>query len=207
MGGVIGAVGSIIGANKQAKAERYAADQARATALTGYNYLTSGAGSGYANQLMGTGQQANAAQSALLGLGGNTAQAQNAFNNYLGSTGYQFQLGQGQNAVNSNAAASGMLNSGGTLKALQQYGQGLASNYFNTYLGQLGGLSAAGQQTLNTIGSTGTNGGAAGAAAVSNNLSNAGAAQAGGITSAFGAAGQAYNSLWPKASSQGTPTT
>jgi hypothetical protein len=196
IGGLIGGIGSVAAANKQASAQRYAADQARQTALTGYNYLTTGAGSGYANQLMNTGQEANSAQSALLGLGGNTPQATGAFNKYLGSTGYLFQLGQGQNAVNSNAAAAGMLNSGGTLKSLQQYGQGLAGNYFNTYLGQLGGLSGAGQQTLNTIGSAGTNGGAAGAGVVGANLGNAANAAASGIQSGFNSLGQAVGTLY-----------
>lgn len=41
---------------------------------------------------------------------------------------YQFQLSEGMKAVQRAAAAGGTLNSGGTLKALQQYAQGLASN-------------------------------------------------------------------------------
>lgn len=41
---------------------------------------------------------------------------------------YQFQLQQGLQAVNQAQAASGQLSGGGTLKALTQYSQGLASN-------------------------------------------------------------------------------
>lgn len=41
---------------------------------------------------------------------------------------YQFQLSEGLKAVQRAAAASGTLNGGGTLKALTQYSQGLASN-------------------------------------------------------------------------------
>lgn len=41
---------------------------------------------------------------------------------------YQFQLQQGTQAVQRAAAASGTLNGGGTLKAIDQYSQGLASN-------------------------------------------------------------------------------
>ncbi len=44
--------------------------------------------------------------------------------------GYQFQLGQGSEAITNQAAASGLANSGNTLKALTQYGQGLASTYY-----------------------------------------------------------------------------
>lgn len=48
--------------------------------------------------------------------------------------GYQFQLDQGNSAVQRSAAASGTLRSGGTLKALDQYSQGLASTYYqNAY--------------------------------------------------------------------------
>lgn len=107
---------------------------------------------------MGTGQAANGAISQLLGLSPITSQTQNGFNNYLNSTGYNFQLQQGGNAIASQAAAAGALNSGGTLKALEQYGQGLGGQYFNNYLGQLGGLSASGQQTLGQIGSAGSMG-------------------------------------------------
>jgi hypothetical protein len=44
---------------------------------------------------------------------------------------YQFQLQQGLQAVQRAAAAGGTLNSGGTLKALTQYGQGVAASYEN----------------------------------------------------------------------------
>lgn len=48
--------------------------------------------------------------------------------------GYQFQAQQGEQAVQNSAAASGGLLTGGTLKAEQNYGQGLASeNYQNTF--------------------------------------------------------------------------
>jgi hypothetical protein len=41
---------------------------------------------------------------------------------------YQFRLSEGMKAVQRSAAASGILNTGGTLKALDQYSQGLASD-------------------------------------------------------------------------------
>lgn len=48
--------------------------------------------------------------------------------------GYQFQLQQGQQALERSAAARGGVLSGGTAKALDQYGQGLAStNYQQAY--------------------------------------------------------------------------
>lgn len=57
--------------------------------------------------------------------------------------GYDFRLKSGSNAIMGNAAASGMLGSGDTLRALTQYGQDMGSqeygNAFNRYLqkGQL----------------------------------------------------------------------
>jgi hypothetical protein len=44
--------------------------------------------------------------------------------------GYQFQLAQGQNAIQNTAAASGLNQSGAALKELTQYGQGLAGTYY-----------------------------------------------------------------------------
>lgn len=48
--------------------------------------------------------------------------------------GYQFQLQQGENAMQNSAAAQGGLLSGGTLAGLNNYAQGVAStNYQNTF--------------------------------------------------------------------------
>jgi hypothetical protein len=48
--------------------------------------------------------------------------------------GYQFRLGEGQKGITNNRAAGGMLQSGGTLKALDRYNQNFASSEFqNAY--------------------------------------------------------------------------
>lgn len=78
--------------------------------------------------------------------------------------GYQFRMKQGQNALQSSAAARGGLNSGATMKALQRYGQDFASNeYNNAYnrnyarLSQLAGLgSNASQNLMNAAGNYGS---------------------------------------------------
>lgn len=86
-----------------------------------------------------------------------------AFDNYRNSTGYQFRLNQGLDAVNSDYAGSGTLQSGAAMKSLNDYGQGMASQEFGNYLGALGnqqalGLSAAsaqagvGQNFANSLG-------------------------------------------------------
>lgn len=45
--------------------------------------------------------------------------------------GYQFQLQQGEQALQNSAAAGGVLNTGGTLKDILGYGQGLATTRYN----------------------------------------------------------------------------
>jgi hypothetical protein len=59
--------------------------------------------------------------------------------NYI-DPGYDFRLNSGTNAINNNAAASGMLQSGDTLRALTEYGQNMGSqeygNAFNRFLGE-----------------------------------------------------------------------
>src|SRR4030095_4612225 len=70
---------------------------------------------------------------------------------FTGSPGYQFRLGEGLKALERSAAARGTLLTGGTLKGLERYGQGFASNEFaNEYARRLGesklGLEAQGQR-------------------------------------------------------------
>jgi hypothetical protein len=58
--------------------------------------------------------------------------------------GYQFNLQQGLKAINRVGAAKGMLGSANTTLAEQQYGQGIATSYYNQYMGYLSGLTAQG---------------------------------------------------------------
>lgn len=86
----------------------------------------------------------------LLGLQGADAQNE-AYGQFRTDPGYQFQLDQGIGAIDKSAAARGNLNSGATLKALQQYGQGMADQSYGNYLQRLMGL---GQQGLQATGAT-----------------------------------------------------
>ncbi len=123
--------------------------------------------------------------------------------------GYQFQLQQGTNAINENAAANGTLMSGNTGVALQNYGQNLAqtayqqtyNNALNTYdtnlnanqagvnaglssTGQLGQLGQAAAQNISGTDLTAAN-------QQMNQINNAAAARASGY---LGAA-QGYSSM------------
>lgn len=82
--------------------------------------------------------------------------------------GYGFRFQQGQKALERSAAARGGLISGNTGGALQQFGQGLASqeyqNAFNRYqaerqarLGPLQSLAGVGQTSVNQLGAAGQN--------------------------------------------------
>jgi hypothetical protein len=64
-------------------------------------------------------------------------QAMGVGGTYQASPGYQWQLGQGLNAVDSSAASKGLLGSGATLKAEEEYGQGLANQDYQQWLGNL----------------------------------------------------------------------
>lgn len=173
--------GDLFGASEQAQYDKQASGQA----LTGYNWLTGANGvSGYT----ANGNAANSQIAALLGIGGNSAGAKNSFNNYLNSTGYQFQKQQGDTAVNGTAASKGILNSGATAKALTSYNSGLASNYFNSYLSQLGGVAGQGLEASGQIGQAGTTGGG-NAAGYTQNIGNA---WANGVNNAIGAAGTTF---------------
>ncbi len=76
--------------------------------------------------------------------------------------GYQFNLGQGVNAIQNAGSATGMLNSGNMLQSLDRFGQGLASNYYNQYMGNLQNIAAQGQTAANqSTAATGNTGSAA----------------------------------------------
>lgn len=114
---------------------------------------------------------------------------------------YQFRLQQGQDAIQSSAAAQGGLLSGATLKALQNYGQESASQeYSNAYnrfnadqtnrYNRLSNLVGIGQNAAAQVG----NAGAQTAQAVANNtMSGANSIAAGQVASANNWANTANN--------------
>jgi len=110
----------------------------------------------------------------------NGGQLNNPFDTYLASKGlaggkfdtsnpaYQFQLKQGQQALDRSSAARGMGYSGAQMKAAQEYGQGLASQQydkeynrasgeFGDYFNRLASLSQGGQQAAQSLGGLGSN--------------------------------------------------
>lgn len=132
--------------------------------------------------------------------------------------GYAFNLQQGQQAIERSAAARGGVGGGATDKALMDYSQGLAGNeYQNAYnrftnnqtntFNRLASVAGVGQQAATTNAANGQ----ATAAAIGNNLTSAGNAQAAGqiatgnsINSAIGGAtnswmqNQLLNRVYPQ---------
>ncbi len=65
------------------------------------------------------------------------------------SPGYQFAMDQGTRAVMANQAARGLVNSGSTLRALTQFGQGLANQDYGNYMNRQAALAGIGQTATN----------------------------------------------------------
>ncbi|WP_374407423.1 hypothetical protein [Pelagerythrobacter sp.] len=122
--------------------------------------------------------------------------AQNAFDVFRNSTGYQFRLGEGMNALNSGYAGAGTLQSGAAMKAAQEYGQNFASNEFGNYWNMLGeqqNLTSGAANAMSGVNTTYANNAGNLAVANGNALANAAVARAnnsnaliGGITGALG---------------------
>lgn len=78
-----------------------------------------------------------------------------AFNNWLNSSDYNFTTKAGNDAINSNMAAKGLLNSGATLKAITEFGQNNAQQYRNNYMNQLLGSAQLGAGVAGNVMSAG----------------------------------------------------
>jgi hypothetical protein len=105
-----------------------------------------------------SGDTANTALQGFLGLdGSDTAASTKALNSYLNSTGYQFNLDQGLNAVESSKAASGLLGSGSTLQALDKFATGEADQYGQQYEQNLQGVVNTGASAASALAGQGQN--------------------------------------------------
>lgn len=106
------------------------------------------------NPYITQGGNAQNALAGLLGTGGDSAASNAAFNNYLNSTNYQFQLNQGLNGVKTANAPA--FQSGATAKALNDYAQGQAGSALSGYEGLLQGLGNTGAGAASNLGSLGS---------------------------------------------------
>lgn len=191
---IIGGVASVAGAAISAAAAHHAGDVA-AQAASANNALQSQVYAGDKALIQPTVDRGNAAADALqgfLGLGGDPAKIQSAFNDYLNSTGYQFNLHQGLDAAEQSQAARGLLGSGATLKALDAFGTGEASRYGQQYAANLADVANRGVQGVNALTGAGTN--YANQVSANNNTAASASANA-GLTAASGANALIANAL------------
>ncbi|MDX1240362.1 hypothetical protein GOL95_09905 [Sinorhizobium medicae] len=87
-------------------------------------------------------------------LGANGARgSRNARRAFQAGPGYNFALEQGTNAALRGASAAGMLNSGNTLTALSEYGQGLANQEYGSWIDRLSGAASQGLSAASGQGS------------------------------------------------------
>jgi|GEM_PF-1600551 len=100
--------------------------------------------------------QPQAAQPAQ-GPGSAQQQQENAFGVFRNSTGYQFRLGEGQNALNAASGGRGVSRSGAAVKSLANYNQNMASNEFGNYMGYLGNQQGIGLQGASALAGVGNN--------------------------------------------------
>lgn len=135
--------------------------------------------SGIYGQQQATGNAAMGTLGNTLGVGGGAAN----YSNFLNMPGYQFAVGQGTQAIQRQAAATGMGYTPNTQAAVGQYVTGTAMQDYNTYINQLLSTSALGQNANQNLAQANlTTGGN-----ISSLQVGSGTAQAGGYTAAGGA--------------------
>lgn len=179
LGGMMGSSASKKAAREQTAASRAAiAEQARQFDTTRADLAP----------WMDAGQAGLGRMRDLLGLGTSTLTPEQIMEQ---SPGYQFRLGQGEQAIDRAAGAQGLRRSGATLKALTRFGQDYASNEFGNIYNRLAGISGTGQQTGTQLGQFG----AQNAGNIGNLLT--------GAANARGAAGIAGANAWGNALNTG----
>lgn len=129
-----------------------ATDAAIAAQTKGMNSANTALNSTYQNQMKLQDPYHKQGLTALETLGGGQS---SIMKDWQQDPGYQFQLEQGQNAINNSMAARGLGNSGAALKSLTNYSQGLASQeydkVYNRNVGNLNTLLGAGQTATNNM--------------------------------------------------------
>ena len=149
-GSIFGIPSALISANaatQASNAQQRGARQAQGQITAAYNQAT-----GYQQPYYDTGTQNMKTLSGMVNGGqfktdpyNYQLQPQGQFN-FATDPGYQFRMQQGQNQINSGAAAGGTQLSGATMKALARYNQGMASNEVNNAYGRYNQDRSANQQ-------------------------------------------------------------
>ncbi len=129
---------------------------------------------------MNVGKAASGTLSDIYGFGTGGPGSPNALENFVNTPDYQFTLGQGMRALDMSAASNHLLNSGGMVRAAQDYGQGLAATQFGNVIQRLMAMMNLGSSAAGSAG----NAGVAMGQQVGNSFNSLGQAQASGIMGA-----------------------
>jgi hypothetical protein len=187
----VGAAATIGGAAMQGSAARDAA----ATQASAADRATQMQWDMYQQQRADQEPWRKAGADALGGLGNADFQRDFTMNDFQQDPGYAFRMQQGQKALERSRAAKGLLGTGGTLKALNDYGQNMgAQEYQNSYnrfnadrdrrFNRLSSIAGIGQTANSALGAAGQN-----------YANNAGSNMM-GAANAAGAAGMASANAW-----------
>jgi hypothetical protein len=143
---------------------------------------------------MTTGNAAYGSLGALQGLG-TQQETEAAFGRFKPTPGYQWRRSQGIEGVDRGAAARGTLMSGQTIKAIQEYGDGLAAQEYDNYYNRMAGLADTGANAASNLASSRLNtaaGVGGNLAQIGQNKSNQAIAQGNMISNAFGSLGKIF---------------
>jgi hypothetical protein len=185
-------LGSLTGANKQAKAAQQAAQTQAESAQAGiaeqrrqFDEIVK-----LMAPFVSGGAQAFEAQKNLAGLGGAGSQ-QAAIDAIQGSPMFTSLAGQGQNAILQNASATGGLRGGNVQNSLAGFNTNLLNSLIQQQFSNLGGLSSMGQASAAGQASAGQ----ATGGNIANLLQQQGAALAGGQVAAGSAGRNAFGDI------------
>ena len=193
IGNAIGSVlGGITGAKQSAKGAQNAANTQAAAAQSAIAEQQAARLSNEQRQqpFVNAGTSALAQQMSLIGLNG-TAGQQDAISALLASPEYTTSVRQGEEAILSNAAATGGLRGGNTQNSLANFRSDLVGSLINTQYNRLGGLTSLGQNAAAGVG----NAGLAVASNIGSLLNQQGAAIAGGQIAKGNVVANNYNTL------------
>jgi hypothetical protein len=156
---VVGAGVSVYSANKAAGASKSAANSSIAEQQREYDQARADNAPARTTGISALGQIAKLYGLDYTDANGNTVKGsgKSDFSGFSTSPDFQFNLGQGQDAINRSAAARGGLLSGAAVKAGQTYATGLADQNFGNYVNRLTGIAGAGQVATNATTAAGTN--------------------------------------------------
>lgn len=144
-GSILGAAVSSSSASKAAKTQQNVANQQIAANNANRAQIT-----GMEQPTIDRGNAAGGIYGGLLGIG-DAAASKSALDTWRGSVGYQDVLKTGLGAVNSNAYARGLGDSGATLKALQTRGSAIADQNQGVYMSNLNNLIQSGNSAIGNI--------------------------------------------------------